>query len=376
VIGARRPARVERPRGVPGDVEPPSNPVGRSWVPRRYLPYLRWPRVSVGRVVLLVITGVCMYLLLPRLTEVFEAWSRLDEVDLRWLPAIIGAQLASFGCIWHMQKIALPGASWFSVITTHLAGNAFNRITPLGGVTGAALQAGMLADSGVPPASASSAMATQSILGSVALGALPLCALPLIAVTGTSAPDELLAAAWIGSVVFLMLAALFVALLWTRRPLVWLGRSIDTVAGWIRKRPRSGLDERLVAERDAIRTILGSRWPVAIADSIGRWIFEFFVLLVILIAIGASPNAVLVLFAMTIGALLNLIPLTPGGIGFVEVGLTGTLIAAGIPANEALLATLAFRLVSFWMPLPFGLVAVYVFRRRHPRRGNATTSMS
>jgi len=372
VSPALRTDRTTRTGGARDERGPPAS-AGRLWVPRRYLAAVRWPRVSVGRAALLVITAVCTYLLLPRLTEVFEAWNRLDEVDLRWLPVIIGAQIASFATIWHMQKIALPGASWFAVINSHVAGNAFNRITPLGGVTGAALQAGMLADAGIPPASASSAMATQSILGSVALGALPLCVLPLLAVTRTNAPDELLAAAWIGTVVFLMLAALFVVLLWTRRPLVWLGRSIDTVAGWLRTRPRSGLDERLVEERDAIRAILGSRWPVAVADSIGRWIFEFFVLLVILIAIGASPNPVLVLFAMTIGALLNLIPLTPGGIGFVEVGLTGTLIAAGIPANAALLATLAFRLVSFWLPLPFGLVSVYVFRRRHPRRGGATS---
>lgn len=348
---------------------PPESPAGRSWVPGRYRAAVRWPRVSIGRALLLAITAVCIYLLLPRLTEVFEAWNRLDEVDVRWLPVILGAQLASFATIWHMQKIALPDASWFAVINSHVAGNAFNRITPLGGVTGAALQAGMLADAGVPAAAASSAMATQSILGSVALGALPLCVLPLLALTGTDAPGELLAAAWVGTVVFLMLAALFVMLLWTRRPLQWLGRSIDSVASRLRKRPRSGLDERLLEERDAIRSILGSRWPVAIADSIGRWIFEFFVLLVILIAIGASPDPVLVLFAMTIGALLNLIPLTPGGIGFVEVGLTGTLIAAGIPANAALLATLTFRLVSFWLPLPFGLVSVYIFRRRHPRRG-------
>ena len=373
---ALRPDRVARTRAAQADGEVMSSSVGRSWVPSRYRPALRWPRVSFGRVALLVITGVCIYLLLPKLTEVFEAWNRLDEVDLRWLPVIIGAQVASFACIWHMQKLALPGVTWFSMITTHLAGNAFNRITPLGGVTGAALQARMLADAGVPPASASSAMAVQSILGSVALAALPLCTLPLLAVTGTTAPDELLAAAWIGTVVFLMLAAIFMLLLWTRRPLAWVGRTIETVASWVGDHPRSGLGDRLVAERDAIRALLGSRWPIAIADSIGRWIFEYVVLLAILVAIGASPNPVLVLFAMTIGALLNLIPLTPGGIGFVEVGLTGTLIAAGIGADSALLATLSFRLVSFWLPLPFGLAAAYVFRRRHPRRSNAPSSAS
>ena len=352
-------------------VDADENPDARSWVPSRYRIARAWPKVSIGRAVLLLFTGVCIYLLLPKLTEVFEAWKRLDEIDLRWLPVIIGGEVASFATIWGMQKLALPAASWFAVINTHLAGNAFNRITPLGGVTGAALQARMLADAGVPPASATSAMATQSILGSVALGALPLCILPLLIVTGTSTPDALRTATWIGTAVFVMLAAIFVVLLWTRRLLAWIGQSIEVVGGWVGRRPRAGIGERLVIERDAIRQILGSRWPEAIALSIGRWIFEYIVLLTILVAIGAAPNPVLVLLAMTVGALLNLIPLTPGGIGFVEVGLTGTLIAAGVATKAALLATLAFRLMTFWIPLPIGLLAAYVFRRRYPRSTSA-----
>ena len=33
-----------------------------------------------------------------------------------------------------------------------------------------------------------------------------------------------------------------------------------------------------------------------------------------------------------------------------------------------MLATLVFRLVSFWLPMPVGAVAGIVFRRRYPRR--------
>jgi hypothetical protein len=103
-------------------------------------------------------------------------------------------------------------------------------------------------------------------------------------------------------------------------------------------------------------------------------VFEYVALLATLIAIGASPDPVLVLFAITIASLLSLVPLTPGGIGFVEVGLTGTLVAIGIGTKAALLATLVFRLVSFWIPLPIGLGAAYVFRRRYPRGGAVQSS--
>ena len=105
---------------------------------------------------LLVLTGFCIYLLLPKVTEVFEAWDQLHKVDPRWIPVIAGAEVLSFMTIWMMQKLALPEGTWFAVITTQLAGNAFNKITPLGGATGAAMQARLLADSGIPPTAASS----------------------------------------------------------------------------------------------------------------------------------------------------------------------------------------------------------------------------
>jgi uncharacterized protein (TIRG00374 family) len=63
--------------------------------------------------------------------------------------------------------------------------------------------------------------------------------------------------------------------------------------------------------------------------------------------------------------LLALIPFTPGGIGFVEAGLVGTLTVAGVPAHDALTATLLYRLVAYWLPLPVGGVAYVLFRRRY-----------
>jgi uncharacterized protein (TIRG00374 family) len=58
-------------------------------------------------------------------------------------------------------------------------------------------------------------------------------------------------------------------------------------------------------------------------------------------------------------------PLTPGGLGFVEAGLTGTLALAGVGAGAAVVATLAYRLVSFWLPIPAGAVAAVIHRRRY-----------
>ena len=88
-------------------------------------------------------------------------------------------------------------------------------------------------------------------------------------------------------------------------------------------------------------------------------------LLAALGATGARPRASLVLLAYVVAALLGMIPITPGGLGFVEIGLTATLQLAGISAATAVLATLAYRLVSYWLPIPAGIGAYAIFRRRY-----------
>ena len=67
--------------------------------------------------------------------------------------------------------------------------------------------------------------------------------------------------------------------------------------------------------------------------------FDYLALLAALRAVGANPQPSLVLLAYTAAELLALIPLTPGGLGFVEAGLVGTLTVAGVPGGDALTAT-------------------------------------
>ena len=56
------------------------------------------------------------------------------------------------------------------------------------------------------------------------------------------------------------------------------------------------------------------------------------------------------------------IPLTPGGLGFVEAGLTATLTLAGVPAGTAVVATFAYRLFAYWLQMPLGLVGLALQR--------------
>lgn len=347
--------------GTPGDVTSSR----ASAEAQALAPHSRW---SVGRVLLLVVTGICLYLLAPSIVEVLEAWRRLDRFDPLWLLVILGCEAASFVSIWALQRVLMPEVSWFDGATSQLVGNAFNRVTPGGGATGTALQARLLYDAGYDLTRVASALTAQSLMISVAVLVLPIFSLPAI-LAGVSIPGSLADAAWVGATVFVVLAGVGVAVLREPRPLEVLGNGIQWMVNHLRRRrpPIRDLGARLVEQRALLGETVGSHWVLAVSTTVGRWAFEYAGLLIALHAIGAHVEPTLVLLAFTTAELLGLLPFTPGGLGFVEAGLTGTLALAGVHAADAVLATLVFRLVSFWLPLPVGLGAMFLFRHRHPR---------
>ena len=66
--------------------------------------------------------------------------------------------------------------------------------------------------------------------------------------------------------------------------------------------------------------------------------------------------------AYFVGTLGNLLPL-PGGLGGVEGGMIGALVAFGVDFNLAVLVVLSYRAISFWLPTLPGGVAYFQLRR-------------
>ena len=73
------------------------------------------------------------------------------------------------------------------------------------------------------------------------------------------------------------------------------------------------------------------------------------------------------LLAYAAAGIVALFPLTPGGLGIVEASLSGLLILAGVRAGYAVLAILAYRIASYWLPLLAGPPAYLLFRHRYGR---------
>ena len=323
------------------------------------------PGTLARRGVLLAITAVSLYLLAPALLEVFGAYDRLDEFNPLWWIAMVALQIGSYACMWAVQKLSMRAEHWGPVITSQLASNSFGRVVPGGVAASGAMQYAMLARGGVPPAQAASGMTASSVLVFGILLALPLLALPAI-LFGAPVDPGLGRAALIGGVVFVLLCAAGAAAMLSDRPLLAVGRAAQAARNrLLRKRrpPLAGLPQRLLRERNEVREVLGERWWEALLLSAGRWVLDYLTLLAAVIAVHAEPRPSTVLLAFCAAQFLGTLPLTPGGLGFVEAGLTGTLVLAGVPAGAAVVATLGYRLVSFWLPIPAGGVAALLHKR-------------
>jgi uncharacterized protein (TIRG00374 family) len=319
----------------------------------------------------LAITGVSLYLVAPSLLDVLGSWRDLERIDWLWFPAMLALQTGALACLWALQRMALHRARWPDVIESQLAGNALGKIAPAGGAIGAALQYRMLVEAGLERGRAVAGITAVNLLTFAVVLALPVLALPTF--LRGSVDRNLVEATLIGIAVFALLSAAAVALLAFDRPLELVARTLQSARNRVRRgsAPIRRLPERLRRERDRLLATLGPQWRQAVVATVGRWAFDYATLLAALAAVGAHPRPSLVLLAFCAAQVLTQIPITPGGLGFVEAGLTAMLALAGVGAGRAVLATLAYRLFAYWLQLPAGVVGFTLHKRRYARRSTS-----
>ena len=101
-----------------------------------------------------------------------------------------------------------------------------------------------------------------------------------------------------------------------------------------------------------------------IAWAAANWMFDAGALWVFLAAFGQRVQIDSLLVAFGIANVLAVIPITPGGLGVIELALIAGLDTSQVPHSQVVAAVLLFRLLTYVVPIPFGL-ATYVFWRHN-----------
>jgi uncharacterized membrane protein YbhN (UPF0104 family) len=95
----------------------------------------------------------------------------------------------------------------------------------------------------------------------------------------------------------------------------------------------------------------------------------FLLLLVCLRVVGVSGSEISLIQAFAAWSLVRILgalPITPGGVGIVEVGLSGALVAFGASNADAVAATLLYRALAVLPTLGLGMFAAVTWRRHRP----------
>jgi hypothetical protein len=321
-------------------------------------------RAWILRVLVLLVTAVSLYIVLPGLINLLGDVPRLRSVFPAWFVPIFVLEALAFVCIWELQRIALRTRNWFDVATAQLSGNALSRALPGGVATGGAMQYQILTRAGFSGTTVTTSLSAVGLLSLATLFTLPVLALPPL-LFGLAVDSRLVRGAIVAGVLAVVVLSGASVLFFSDRVVRALGGALDWVIGHVRRSSTEGHYAAAVVEaRDFVRGALADSWKRAIPAAYGNQLFDYGALAVSLYAVGARVDPVPVLLAFVLASVLAMIPLTPGGLGFVEAGLTGVLTLAGVGADRAVLGVLLYRLFSYWLPLLAGAVAYWLNARR------------
>jgi len=328
-------------------------------------------RIIVGVVSAVVIVAVFAFIL-PRIADYGAVWGVIKDLDWKEVLLLAVAVLANLATFAPPYMAALPGLDYWRASLITQASTASTYIAPGGAAVGVGVGFAMLRGWGFASASVALAVTLTGVWNQLFMLGAPAVALGLLTAQGGS-NTALKTTAAIGLAIFVLALAGFVAALARESFARWLGDRAARIASWglgvIRRKPVTWDGESLVRFRRQTIGLLRRRWlPLTLATLAGQ-LTVFVVLVVCLRILGVGEHQVTLteaFAAWTLVRLLGSIPITPGGIGIVELGLTGALVGFGGANDRVVAAVLLYRVVTIVPTLVLGLIGAALWRRARP----------
>lgn len=327
-------------------------------------------RQLVVRLLLAVVVIAVVYLwLLPKLVDVSQVWATLRAMTWLELATLLVAAVWNLVSYMLPQLAALPGLSRGQAALESHTSTAVGNLLPAGQAVGLGVTYRFYTSYGFGSGPITLSLLVQGVWNNFVKLGMPVVALGLLVASGDGA-GGLATAAVVGLVVLVLAVAGFAFGLSGERRAARLGRALANVAEAVRRvvrRPgRPDWERGAVAFRAEAITLLRGRWHWLTASTLVSHLSLFLVLLLALRHVGVSESEVSWVEALAAFALVRLLsafPLTPGGLGVVELGLSAALVLAGGQEAPVVAAVLVFRVLTFLLPIPIGALTWWLWRR-------------
>jgi putative heme transporter len=305
---------------------------------------------------------------LPRLADFSDAGQQVASMS--------GLAIATLGVLAIVSALTyafvltavMPGLSLAQAVVVNQSSTAVANTMPAGGALGVGVSYRFYGSWGHSRSAITLNVLLTGIANMACKLALPVAALALLATYGHTSTG-LIVAATVGLLVLAIVLTIG-ALGLVRENVAWrighvIGLTIAKLRGWLRRPVRVDAGDVAMRFRSQAIALLRRRGGRLTAGMLTYHAIQFLLLFVALRAVGVTAEQVSwvqALAAYSTASVLTALPITPGGIGVIELGLAGALIAAGGAHAEVLAAVLVYRTTSFLLPLPLGAITYCVWR--------------
>lgn len=362
---------AETPSPPPADpAVAAAEPGGRSWLSPRAKKVLQ---ILVSLVLLVAI----FWYVFQQFADVSEVWAALRTLTWREIVVLVVFTLVNLFTYWVVLVQATPGITYPQAAVLTQSTTAVANSIPAGGAIAVGLTYTIMSSWGFSKSRTTVSVIVTGIWNNFVKLATPILALALLALQGQPGGGRLIAAVLglvglVGAIVVFALVLRSEA--FAAKAGTVAGRWASTLMRPFKRGPPQGWDVAVVKFRNRIIGLVRHRWITLTVATVVSHAALYAVLLISLRVMGVSDAEVgwaAVLSVFAFARLLTAIPLTPGGVGVVELALIAGLTAAGGEDALVVAAVLLFRALTYVMPILLGAVTYVYWRRNRSWRDSA-----
>ncbi|MDD2521474.1 MAG: lysylphosphatidylglycerol synthase transmembrane domain-containing protein [Anaerolineaceae bacterium] len=320
-------------------------------------------------VVLIVILGLAVNLILPRMLDINEAVNVIR--DMTWwlvIAAIVSEVLVYFSYGSSLKAVLdIQGHNLTVLECTAIFISSYSIGIVAGGWIGAAATTfGLFARRGVRKSNAAVAGLLPSMLANIPLTLIAVAGIVTLRFTGHLSGSQLIQ---YSIFIALLLSFSFGYLLALVFPKAAFNVVNWALWNWNRFRNKpydpEATQVRLNILINAWRQMGNGNWLRPLLGTIGYYGFDLLAMYLVFRAAGYNISAGVLFAGYGLPLLLaKMAFIVPGGLGVIETSMAALFTSLGVPADVAVVVILGYRLISFWIPVMIGFLVYFLINRK------------
>lgn len=327
-------------------------------------------------VLFVIIVGIALYVLIPKLIGVKEAVFLLRRLNPYWVSFAVVMEIISYVGMAILTQVVLNVIGErlrFADLVRLAFLNVFAiHVFPVGGVGTAATNYYFLKSAGISDGKTIITFVIKNIFIYISLGIIFILSLLYLPTHAQLSLNQLIVV--VGLTAFAIWLLVYIILLYRDKDKFY--KRARQVANFL-NRIYKKIFKKDLATNERIDTIIedmhtglqyldhqrSKNW-YAFGGSLINWLGDILCLGLVFLALGYQIHLGVLAFAYCIANILSIISWIPGGLGVVEGSLGLIFISFGVPADLAWIAVLIYRLISFWLPIPAGMYSFFSLMRK------------